>query len=50
MTSDRPYRKGLPLEVTIDELIRCAGTQFDPYIVETFVRVIKEQYLEEEAV
>lgn len=50
MTSDRPYRKGLPIEVTIDELIRCAGTQFDPYIVETFVRIIREQYLEEEAV
>jgi HD-GYP domain-containing protein (c-di-GMP phosphodiesterase class II) len=50
MTSDRPYRKGLSLEVTIDELIKCSGTQFDPQIVGVFVRIIKEKYLEEEAV
>ena len=47
MTSDRPYRKGLSIETTIDELIKCSGTQFDPMIVETFIRVIKENYLEE---
>ena len=29
MTSDRPYRKGLPENIAIDELKRCAGTQFD---------------------
>jgi len=50
MTSDRPYRKGLSIEVTIDELIKCSGTQFDPMVVGTFIRIIKETYLDEEAV
>ena len=49
MTSDRPYRKGLPADVSIDEIIRCSGTQFDPLIVEVFVRIMREK-LEEEAV
>ncbi len=30
MTSDRTYRKALPMEDVIDEIRRCAGTQFDP--------------------
>ncbi len=30
ITSDRPYRKGRPLQVAKDEIQRCAGTQFDP--------------------
>jgi len=50
MTSDRPYRKGLSIEVTIDELLKCSGTQFDPMVVETFIRVIKENYLDQEAI
>jgi len=50
MTSDRPYRKGLSLEVTMEELIKCSGTQFDPIIVEVFIKIIKEKYLEQEAV
>jgi putative nucleotidyltransferase with HDIG domain len=33
MLSDRPYRKALPVEVVRDELLRCAGSQFDPMIV-----------------
>ncbi len=50
MTSDRPYRKGLSIEVTIDELLKCSGTQFDPTVVETFIRIIKENYLDEEEI
>ncbi len=34
MTTDRPYRKRLPLEVVIAELQKCKGTQFDPDLVE----------------
>jgi putative nucleotidyltransferase with HDIG domain len=34
MLSDRPYRKALPVEAVRQELERCAGTQFDPHIVE----------------
>ena len=41
MTSDRSYRKALSAEVAIDELIRNSGTQFDPDIVEVFLKVVK---------
>ena len=37
MTTDRPYRKRLPLEVVIAELQKCKGTQFDPELVEVAV-------------
>ena len=33
MTSDRPYRAALSHEVTLRELQDCAGSQFDPAIV-----------------
>jgi two-component system, cell cycle response regulator len=38
MTSDRPYRKALGSGEALNELRRCAGTQFDPEIVEAFCR------------
>lgn len=34
MTTDRPYRKRLTLDVVIAELQRCKGTQFDPALVD----------------
>jgi len=37
MTSDRPYRSALPVEVAIDEVERCAGGQFDPVVARVFV-------------
>ena len=33
MTTDRPYRKRLGLEIVVAELQKCKGTQFDPEIV-----------------
>ncbi len=36
MTSDRPYRKAISHEAAIEELTRCAGTQFDPELVKIF--------------
>jgi putative nucleotidyltransferase with HDIG domain len=40
MTTDRSYRKALPLEVAIDELHKNAGTQFAPDVVEALVAVV----------
>ena len=39
MTSDRPYRGRLPHEEALRRLREGAGTQFDPTVVETFVRL-----------
>jgi HD-GYP domain-containing protein (c-di-GMP phosphodiesterase class II) len=39
MTSERPYRKGVPLNKAKDEITGKAGTQFDPDVVEVFYRV-----------
>ncbi len=39
MGADRPYRKGMPMEKIIEELKRCSGTQFDPEVVEAFLKV-----------
>ncbi|HKF48763.1 MAG TPA: HD-GYP domain-containing protein [Terracidiphilus sp.] len=35
MTTDRSYRRGMTHERAISILVECAGTQFDPHIVET---------------
>jgi putative nucleotidyltransferase with HDIG domain len=37
--SDRPYRKGRSHEEAVEEIRRCSGSQFDPFIVEAFLRV-----------
>jgi len=37
MTTDRPYRKRLPLETVIAELQKCKGSQFDSELVEVVV-------------
>ncbi len=34
--SDRPYRRGQSPDAALAEILRCAGTQFDPQVVEAF--------------
>ena len=43
MTSNRPYREALPRETAVAELERCAGIQFDPYLIKQFVEMVEQQ-------
>jgi PAS domain S-box-containing protein/putative nucleotidyltransferase with HDIG domain len=38
MGADRPYRKGKAMDEIAAELRRCSGAQFDPEVVEAFLR------------
>ena len=42
MSSDRPYRKALPVEYIIEELQHCSGTQFDPRVADTAMKILNE--------
>jgi putative nucleotidyltransferase with HDIG domain len=44
ITSDRPYRKGRSFAEARAEILRCSGRQFDPKIVEVFLRVPLERW------
>ncbi len=46
MTSDRPYRKGMSDEQARTEIQRCSGTHFDPQVVEAFLRIPKQEWLD----
>jgi HD-GYP domain-containing protein (c-di-GMP phosphodiesterase class II) len=46
MTSNRTYRKALPLEVALTEIRRCSGTQFDPSLTEYFLRIGADKFRE----
>jgi HD-GYP domain-containing protein (c-di-GMP phosphodiesterase class II) len=46
MTSDRPYRKALPIERAIAEIRRYSNQQFDPLVVDAFLEILKEQSLQ----
>ena len=43
MTSDRPYRPALSRDAALRELREGAGSQFDPWIVESLIEVLEEQ-------
>jgi len=49
MVTDRPYRKGTDAESALAELRRCAGSQFDPRVVEAFCAVMARVALERQA-
>jgi HD-GYP domain-containing protein (c-di-GMP phosphodiesterase class II) len=40
ITTDRPYRKARPVEEAVAELRRCAGTDFDPDVVEALAETL----------
>ncbi len=46
ITSDRPYRKARSFDVARQEILRCSGTQFDPAVVETFLKIPNELWQE----
>jgi putative nucleotidyltransferase with HDIG domain len=43
MTSDRPYRQALSLEVVVSEIHKYSGTQFDPRCAEAFLRLLERE-------
>jgi response regulator RpfG family c-di-GMP phosphodiesterase len=43
MTSDRPYRKGLPLEAVVRELHKYSGSQFDPACVTAMLSLLEDE-------
>lgn len=45
MTTDRPYRKRLPLDTVIAELQKCRGTQFDADLVDVAISSVNVRRL-----
>ena len=43
MTTDRPYRKAMPIETAIEELKHHSGSQFDPAVADAFFRVLSRE-------
>jgi putative nucleotidyltransferase with HDIG domain len=46
ITSDRPYRVARSFDAAREEIIRCSGTQFDPSVVEVYLKIPNELWLE----
>ena len=46
ITSDRPYRKAHSFDAAREEILRCSGTQFDPAVVEVFLKIPNELWQE----
>ncbi|MFW6229910.1 MAG: HD domain-containing phosphohydrolase, partial [Halanaerobium sp.] len=43
MTNGRPYKDVMSKEEALEEIERCAGSQFDPELAEVFVRLMREE-------
>jgi putative nucleotidyltransferase with HDIG domain len=46
ITSDRPYRRARSFDAAREEILRCSGTQFDPSVVEVFLKIPNELWQE----
>jgi putative nucleotidyltransferase with HDIG domain len=46
ITSDRPYREARTFDIARQEILRCSGSQFDPALVEVFVKIPNELWIE----
>ena len=46
ITSDRPYRQANDFDSAREEILRCSGTQFDPAVVEVFLKIPNELWQE----
>jgi putative nucleotidyltransferase with HDIG domain len=46
ITSDRPYRRARSFDEARQEILRCSGTQFDPNVVEVFLKIPNELWHE----
>ncbi len=43
MTSDRPYRSALSLDRVVAEISKYSGSQFDPMVVQAFLRILERE-------
>ncbi|MGB2670758.1 MAG: HD domain-containing phosphohydrolase [Candidatus Acidiferrum sp.] len=46
MISDRPYRRALPMSHACQEIRRCSNTQFDPKVVEVFLTIPEQHWID----
>jgi len=46
ITSDRPYRSARGFDAARAEILRCSGTQFDPAVIEVFLKIPNELWEE----
>ena len=45
MTSNRTYRRGMPIQQALEEIVRCSGQQFDPDLAKTLLSVGSDRLL-----
>ncbi len=42
MTTDRPYRRAVPIDAALEEVERHAGTQFDPELARAWIEIVED--------
>ena len=43
MTTDRPYRRAVPIDAALEEVERHAGTQFDPELARAWIEIVEDR-------